>query len=565
MSEAADAVAARREALRAEIGAVRETLERLPGPAPEPLFPDEIARRAREGAARPGPEIRRARGRSVEAGAAPDSLPNSLVEALRQVRAGTASPAELAREALERARREVGLNAFLALPERVSVAAGAANTPLGGLPLSVKDIFDVEGRETTSGSRFPHRATASAAAWERLAANGATLLGKTNLHEWAFGVTGDNPHFGPARNPHDPDRVAGGSSSGSAASLAAGIGYGSLGSDTGGSIRIPAALTGIFGFKPSLGRISRRGVTPLSWSLDHVGPMARSAADLAVLWAALSGEGLAGNSPEDTGPADSPASGPLSGLVVGIPENHFYDDLTPEARRAAGRVIRAAEESGAVTRRVRIPEIEAAAVCRTVIAFAEAAAFHRARLAARPGDFGADVRTLLRVGAGLSAEEVLTALRGRRLVTDAVSRAFLECDLLIVPTTPAGAPRFSAQRLDTGEEVRAGLMRLVGPFDLTGHPALSIPAGRDANRMPLGAQLVGALGADASVLRVGQVLEAAGRAPRAGAAAGAAPDGGAPPPGCYIPPDAAGREAGPDRRDREPPVVRLGHRAGGGS
>ncbi len=564
MSEAADAVAARREALRAEIGAVRETLERLPGPAPEPLFPDEIARRAREGAARPGPEIRRAPGRSVEVGPAPDSLPNSLVEALRQVRAGAASAAELAREALERARREAGLNAFLALPERVSVAVGAANTPLGGLPLSVKDIFDVEGRETTSGSRFPHRATASAAAWERLAANGATLLGKTNLHEWAFGVTGDNPHFGPVRNPHDPDRIAGGSSSGSAASLAAGIGYGSLGSDTGGSIRIPAALTGIFGFKPSLGRISRRGVTPLSRSLDHVGPMARSAADLAVLWSALSGEGLAGNSPEDTVPADSPASGPLSGLVVGIPENHFYDDLTPEARRAAGRVIRATEALGAVTRRIRIPEIEAAAVCRTVIAFAEAAAFHRARLAARPGDFGADVRTLLRVGAGLSAEEVLTALRGRRLVTDAVSRAFPECDLLIVPTTPAGAPRFSAQRLDTGEEVRSGLMRLVGPFDLTGHPALSIPAGRDANRMPLGAQLVGALGADASVLRAGMAIEAAGQT-SGPAGRGAAPGGGAPPPGCYIPPDAVGREAGPDRRDREPPVVRLGHRAGGGS
>lgn len=565
MSETADAVAARREVLRAGIGTVRETLERLPGPGPEPLFPDEIARRAREGAARPGP----ATGPTSEPfledlrGGAPDPLPNSLVEALRLVRSGAASPAELAREALERAHRESGLNAFVALPETVSVAADAARTPLGGLPLSVKDIFDVEGRETTSGSRFPHRATASAASWERLAAGGATLLGKTNLHEWAFGVTGNNPHFGPVRNPHHPERIAGGSSSGSAASLAAGIGYGSLGSDTGGSIRIPAALTGIFGFKPSLGRISRRGVTPLSWSLDHVGPMARSAADLAVLWAVLSGEDPAGEAADGAGRPGS-SSEPLSGWVVGIPENHFYDDLTPEARRAAGRVIRAAEALGAAARRIRIPEIEAAAVCRTVIAFAEAAAFHRARLAARPGDFGADVRTLLRVGAGLTAEEVLTALRGRRLVTDAVSRAFGECDLLIVPTTPAGAPRVSAKCLDTGEEVRSGLMRLVGPFDLTGHPALSIPAGRDANRMPLGAQLVGALGADAAVLRVGQTLEAAGQALRAGRA-GAAPGGEAPPPGCYIPPDAAGREAGPDRRDREPPIVRLGHRAGGGA
>lgn len=563
MSEGTDAVAARREALRGEVGAVRETLERLPGPAPEPLFPDEIARRAREGAARPGPKILPAPGALEGSGG---GAPDSLVEALRQVRSGAVSPAELAREALGRARRESGLNAFLALPEEVSVAGDAAETPLGGLPLSVKDIFDVAGRETTSGSRFPPvRATASAAAWERLAGSGATLLGKTNLHEWAFGVTGNNPHFGPVRNPHDPGRITGGSSSGSAASLAAGIGYGSLGSDTGGSIRIPAALTGIFGFKPSLGRISRRGVTPLSWSLDHVGPMARGAADLVVLWAALSGEGRAGNAGEGAAPADSPASGPLSGWVVGIPENHFYDDLAPEARQAAGRVVRAAEALGAVTRRIRIPEIEFASVCRTVIAFAEAAAFHRARLAARPGDFGADVRTLLRVGAALGAEEVLTAFRGRRLVTDAVSRAFGECDLLIVPTTPAGAPRVSARCLDTGEEVRTGLMRLVGPFDLTGHPALSVPAGRDANRMPLGAQLVGPLGADASVLRAGQALEAAGQlAEPAGKASDAAGRGNAPP-GCYIPPDAAGREAGPDRRDREPPVVRLGHRAGGGA
>lgn len=595
MSERTDAVAARREALRAEIGAVRETLERLPGPAPEPLFSEEIARRAREGAARPGPKRLPAAG-ALEGpgGGAPDFLSSSLssslskypldslVEARRQVRSGAVSPAELAREALERAQRESGLNAFLALPEAVSVAAGAAETLLAGLPVSVKDLFEVAGWETTSGSGFPPvRATASAPAWEHLAAHGATLLGKTNLHEWAFGVTGNNPHFGPVRNPHDPERIVGGSSSGSAASLAAGIGYGSLGSDTGGSIRIPAALAGIFGFKPSFGRISCRGVTPLSRSLDHVGPMARSAADLAVLWAALSGEKSSGPGAEDADPGESPAggsptggppaSGPLSGWVVGIPENHFYDDLTPEARQAAGRVVRAAEDLGAVTRPVRIPEIEAASVCRTVIAFAEAAAFHRARLEARPGDFGADVRTLLRVGAALDPEEVRTALRGRRLVTDAVSRAFGECDLLIVPTTPAGAPRVSATRLDTGEEVRSGLMRLVGPFDLTGHPALSVPAGRDANRMPLGAQLVGPLGADASVLGAAQVLEAAGqRSEAAGRAAditgpGGAPGGGLPPPGCYIPPDAAGREAGPDRRDREPPVVRLGHRAGGGA
>lgn len=518
-----DAVALRLEVLRAEIGAVRETLDRRRGPAVEPLPSEEIARRSADGAA-----VGR---RRIPARPTADPPPGSLAEALRRIRSGEVSAAELAAEALDRAGRASDLNAFLALAGTAPAADGAAGKPLAGLPLTVKDIFDVAGWPTTSGSRFPTRPAESAPAWERLAANGATLLGKTNLHEWAFGVSGNNPHFGPVRNPHDPERIAGGSSSGSAASLAAGIGYGSLGSDTGGSIRIPAALTGTFGLKPSFGRLSRRGVTPLSRSIDHVGPMARSAADLALLWAALSGEGTGR---ESSGGA--PESRPLAGLVAGIPENHFYDDLSPEARRAVGRVVRAAEALGVSTRAVRLPEMESASACRTVIAYSEAAEFHRARLAERPEDFGADVRDLLRVGAALSAEEVAAAFRGRRLVTDAVSATFRSggagagCDLLIVPTTPAGAPRLSATALDTGEDARRGLMRLVAPFDLTGHPALSIPAGRDANRMPLGAQLVGALGADALVIRVAEALEAAGQ--------GAAPGDDGPPPGCYIPPDA---------------------------
>lgn len=530
----ADAVALRLEVLRAEIGAVRETLDRRGGPAVEPLPSDEIARRAAEGAA--------AGRRRIPPRPDGDPPPGSLAEALGRIRSGEVSAAELAAESLERAWRASDLNAFLALAGTPPADDDAREKPLGGLPLSVKDIFDVAGWETTSGSRFPTRPAETAPAWEHLAANGATLLGKTNLHEWAFGVSGNNPHFGPVRNPHDPERIAGGSSSGSAASLAAGIGYGSLGSDTGGSIRIPAALTGTFGLKPSFGRLSRRGVTPLSRSIDHVGPMARSAADLALLWAALSGEGTG-----EVSTGDAPESRPLAGLVAGIPENHFYDDLAPEARRAAGRVLRAAEALGLSTRAVRLPEMESASACRTVIAYSEAAEFHRARLAERPDDFGADVRALLRVGAALSAEEVAVAFRGRRLVTEALSRVLDRgadgggdggedggegggCDLLIVPTTPAGAPRVSAEILDNGEEARRGLMRLVAPFDLTGHPALSIPAGRDAKGMPLGAQLVGALGADALVIRVAEALEAAGQ--------GAAPDDEGPPPGCYIPPDA---------------------------
>ena len=538
------AAAERLEALRRELAPVRRSLDRIAGADPpaaaaapprrevvEPLASAEIAARAAIGA-------RPSRPPSPVAGTAP---PGSLVEALARVRAREVSPEELGAEALARAEAASGLGAFLEVGEAPLTAGTAdrrdgavADSPLGGLPLTQKDIFDAAGWTTTSGSRFPVRAEADSWAWARLAAAGAALLGKTNLNEWAFGVDGDNPHFGPTRNPHDPERIVGGSSSGSAASLAAGIGYGSLGSDTGGSIRIPAALTGIFGLKPTWGRLSRAGVTPLSWSLDHIGPMARSAGDLGLLWSVLSGESASGGAPADGASGDPVSPGrPLTGLTAGVPENFFFDDLTPEAGAAAERVVRGLEEIGVRRAPVRIPEIELAGVCRTVIAFAEAAAFHRQRLSERPDHFGDGVRALLTAGAGLSADEVLTALRGRRLVTDAVSRSLGAADFLVVPTTPAGAPRLGDALLDTGEDLRGGLMRLVGPFDLTGHPALQVPAGRDRNAMPVGAQLVGPHGGESLLLRAARELEAAG--------AGGSGSAGAPPPGCYIPPDAARR------------------------
>ena len=544
MDSPESAAAERLEALRRELAPVRRSLDRIAGADPpaaaaapprreavEPLASAEIAARAAIGA-------RPSRPPSPVAGTPP---PGSLVEALARVRAREVSPEELGAEALARAEAASGLGAFLEIGEAPLTAGTAdrrdgavADSPLGGLPLTLKDIFDAAGWTTTSGSRFPVRAEADSWAWGRLAAAGAALLGKTNLNEWAFGVDGDNPHFGPTRNPHDPERIVGGSSSGSAASLAAGIGYGSLGSDTGGSIRIPAALTGIFGLKPTWGRLSRAGVTPLSWSLDHIGPMARSAADLGLLWSVLSGESASGGAPADGASGDPVSPGrPLTGLTAGVPENFFFDDLTPEAGAAAERVVRGLEEIGARRAPVRIPEIELAGVCRTVIAFAEAAAFHRRRLSERPGHFGDGVRVLLTAGAGLSADEVLTALRGRRLVTDAVSRSLGAADFLVVPTTPAGAPRLGDALLDTGEDLRGGLMRLVGPFDLTGHPALQVPAGRDRNAMPLGAQLVGPHGGEGILVRVARELEAAG--------AGGSGSAGAPPPGCYIPPDAARR------------------------
>ena len=507
MSELRAAAAEERAALlRIELEAVRRLLAGLPDP-PEPLTAGELAARAL------APAARRQAG---EIPAAPSSAaPDTIAAARAGLAAGRISPVDLVEEALERARTTQDLGAFLLLREEGALAdarratevlagqGGAGARPLLGIPLSVKDIVDVAGLTTTSGSKFPHEATRSAPAWHALAEAGAILLGKNNLQEFAFGVSGDNPTFGRTRNPHDPVRIPGGSSSGSAVAVATGIGYGSVGTDTGGSVRIPASLTGVFGLKPSYGVISRAGVTPLSWSLDHVGPIARSAGDIAVLF-----EVLSGGRRDQPVPAEAD-SRPLAGVRVGVPRDFFYTDLSRDARRAAEAVVADLVGLGAERIEVRIPEVELSGVCRNVLAFAEAAVVHRDRLAARPEDFSEDVRRLLDVGNVLSAADLITAMRGRRVVTDAFTPLFDAVDILVVPSTPAGAPEVG-EPLATGEGIRPGLIRLVGPFNFTGLPALQVPAGFDGLGMPLGAQLVAGPGEDRTAIRIAEWLEASG-------------------------------------------------------
>ena len=521
MSELRAAAAEERAAaLRVELEAVRRLLAGLPDP-PEPLTSGELAARALAPVARN--PIRQIPTRQIPTRQIPappaDSAPGTIAAARSGLAAGRISPVDLVEEALERARASADLGTFLLLREEEALAEARRATesfaavgrgeagarPLLGIPLSVKDIVDVAGLTTTSGSKFPHEATRSAPAWQALADAGAILLGKNNLQEFAFGVSGDNPTFGRTRNPHDPGRIPGGSSSGSAVAVAAGVGYGSVGSDTGGSIRIPAGLTGVFGLKPSYGVVSRAGVTPLSWSLDHVGPIARSAGDIAALFEALAG--VPAVPPPSGGRGDSQ---PLAGLRVGVPLDFFYTDLSRDARRAAEAVVTDLVGLGAERIKVRIPEVELGGVCRNVLAFTEAAAVHRERLAARPDGFSEDVRRLLELGGVLSAGDLLTALCCRRLVTDAFTRLFDTVDILAVPTTPAGAPEAGDPLLATGEEIRPGLIRLVGPFNFTGLPALQVPAGFDALGMPLGAQLVAGPGQDVTAIRVAGWLETSG-------------------------------------------------------
>ena len=510
MSERRAAAEGRAAALRKELDAARRVFARLPDP-PEPLTAAELAARTFSG---------RRRGRATRIPVAPaDSAVGAIAAARADLAAGRRSAVDLTEEALDRARAGRHLGAFLTLREEDALAEarrltespedarnGGGERPLLGIPLGVKDIVDVAGMTTTSGSKFPREATRSAPAWRLLSEAGAILLGKNNLQEFAFGVSGDNPTFGRTRNAHDPARIPGGSSSGSAVAVATGMNYGAVGSDTGGSIRIPASLNGVFGLKPSYGAVSRAGVTPLSWSLDHVGPIARSAADIGVLF-----EVLSASSP---GPAPPPAGGskPLAGVRVGVPLDFFYTDLVREARRAADGIVAALVRLGAERVEVRVPEVELSGVCRNVLAFTEAAVVHRERLAARPDDISEDVRRLLEVGTALSAADLLTALQGRRLVADAFARLFEDVDVLVAPSTPAGAPR-AGELLATAEDIRPGLIRLVGPFNFTGLPALSAPAGFDAPGMPLGVQLVGGPGRDFAVIRLAAWLGTSGATP----------------------------------------------------
>lgn len=431
---------------------------------------------------------------------------------LRQVRerlaGGELSAEELVSQHLERATEMASLNAFITvLPDEALEAARRADAarsrgevlgPLHGIPVTAKDLVHSAGVRTTSGSKifadFVPRDDAPCLT--ALLRAGAILLGKTNLHELAYGISNVNPHYGPARNPWAPDRISGGSSGGSAVALACGVGYGSIGTDTGGSIRIPSALCGTVGLKPTYGTISRAGVTPLSWSLDHVGPMARSVDDLRILFDVLTGR------PGGREPARG-----LDTLKLGVHERYFFDDLAPEVDEAVRGAIAGLEALGMTRVDIDIPDIELQAACRNTIAFAEAASFHEKHIRERPEDYGEDTRELLRLGLLIPATDYLAATRARRRIVRAFRKAFEDIDVLVTPATVAPAPLIGSPELDNGEELRVGLLRMASPFNTTGFPALSLPCGFSTDGRPLGLQLASKPNEEALLLDVAHAYE----------------------------------------------------------
>lgn len=392
-----------------------------------------------------------------------------------------------------------------------SAARGESLGPLHGIPLTLKDLFWTRGVRTTSGSKvcadFVPREDATAV--RKLREAGAVFLGKTNLHEFAYGVSCVNPHYGPVHNPWDEERISGGSSGGSAAALAAGIGYGSMGTDTGGSIRIPSALCSTVGLKPTYGRVSRYGATPLAWSLDHVGPMTRSVVDTAILFEIIAGHDV--NDPSSVRRGVDRVSDRLdelpSSLAMGIDTTFFFDRIDTDVQEVVEQAIRDFEDLGLERVDVQLPEVEHLGVCRNVIAFSEATSYHEKNLRERPDDYGPSVRELLRLGLCIRATEYLAAQRARREIIQRFKNAFRSFDILICPTAAAPAPKIDDDELSNGEELRSGLLRLCGPFNALGFPALSLPCGFARSGLPVGLQIVARPFDESLLLKVGHAYE----------------------------------------------------------
>jgi aspartyl-tRNA(Asn)/glutamyl-tRNA(Gln) amidotransferase subunit A len=431
------------------------------------------------------------------------------------------SAVELAEAMLERIDAAQGLHAFITVtPElaltdaRRSDLRRARREPLGpldGMPIAVKDNIDVAGVRTTAGSDWlrDHVAAEDAEVVGRLRSAGAVIVGKTMLHEFAYGATSDNPHFGTCRNPWDPTRSPGGSSGGSGAATGADLCFAALGTDTGGSVRVPGALNGVSALRPTYGAVSNWGVLPISPSLDTVGTLARSATDLAVIAGVLYGydrrDPYAAR-PSGPGSALTRASTAerLDGLRVAVATGDLFDETEPALTRNAAAVADQLLELGATLSEIELTDAVAAMENCTTLIRAEALAGHRDQLDADPGRFGADVRRRLEEGRSVSGVEFAQALDHMRRWRARMLARFDDVDVILTPTTPSGAPVIDgAEMIST----TARLTRFTYPWSLAGLPALSLPSGADGLGLPTGVQLAAAPWRDGLLLGIGQALQ----------------------------------------------------------
>jgi aspartyl-tRNA(Asn)/glutamyl-tRNA(Gln) amidotransferase subunit A len=442
----------------------------------------------------------------------------SIQDLAPRIKARTISPVEIVRSCLSRIEAGRDGNAFIAVCAEQALAdaqraeeeigGGRYRGPLHGVPIAVKDLVDVAGMPTTSGSAVPARtATEDAPVVRRIRDAGALIIGKTNLHEFAFGTTSEESAFGPVRHPRDPSRSAGGSSGGSAAALVLGMCSGAIGTDTGGSIRIPAAACGIVGLKPTFGELPCDGVVPLSTTFDHVGPMALTVADAGMLFQAMKGGSVRGV---------APAGGRVT---FGLAGGYLNEPLDPDVRAALDRARAALSRAGHRIVDVAVRHAEWTADVYLHIVLPEAASYHAPLLDSYADRYSPGVRMRLEMGRYVLAEDYARAMRLRATLGREVDRALQGCDALLLPALAIPAPLIGAATVEVGgvtQPVRAAMLKLTQLFNMTGHPAIAIPAGLGADGLARALQLVGHRGRTERLLDIAAAVELETRQMRAG-------------------------------------------------
>jgi aspartyl-tRNA(Asn)/glutamyl-tRNA(Gln) amidotransferase subunit A len=457
----------------------------------------------------------------------PDPLRWSLAELSGALRERRASPVEVTRLLLERVDSlNEELNAYVTVLSEEALAAAARaereistgdlRGPLHGVPVALKDIIFTRGVRTTMGSEFfrDYVPDYDAAVVERLRQAGAIIVGKPNTHEFAYGPTGDRSYFGPVKNPYDTDRISGGSSSGSGAAVAACMSFAALGTDTGGSVRIPASCCGVVGMKPTFGRVSKYGVFPLSWTLDHVGPLTRTVEDNALVLGAISGYDARDpySASRDAEDFAARLGEGVRGSVIGVPSSFYFERVEAEVEEKVRQGIEALRDLGAVVREVEIPHLEEALAAQRITLAVEAFAVHEERLRTRPKGFDEEVRERLLTGEDVKAYEYARAQQTKLLAGAEFERALEEVDALLSPTLPILPTAIGEREVEVGgrrEHVRAALTRFMGPTNLNGLPSLSVPCGLSTSGLPVGLQIMGRPFDEANLYRFGRALERA--------------------------------------------------------
>jgi aspartyl-tRNA(Asn)/glutamyl-tRNA(Gln) amidotransferase subunit A len=442
---------------------------------------------------------------------------STISDTAEQIRTRQISPVEITEALLERIEKiNPLLNAFVTLTAdlameqakkaELDIVSGNYKGPLHGIPIVHKDLYYTKGIRTTASSKILQDFVPDydATVVEKLQDAGTILLGKVQTHEFAAGATTSSPHFAPCHNPWNLDRVPGGSSGGTGASVAAGLAFMGTGTDTGGSIRIPAACCGIVGMKPTYGRVSRYGIFPLAWSLDHAGPLTRSVKD-----AALCLQAMAGYDPRDESTAALPIPDftaelreELKGVKIGIPVEHYFNGLDPEVEAAVKQAIQVFEELGAEVREVSLPMANYAHIAAMTVSRAEILSIHEDWFETRPEDYGHDVRMLIEAGKPVTAAQYLRAQRARHLITKDYISTMTQVDVLITPTLPIVAPRIE----DSAKEG----MKLISnnsPSNITGLPSLVLPCGFSSEGLPISLQIIGKPFDESKVLGVGYAYE----------------------------------------------------------